>query len=977
MIVRIALIFLFVISLSGYPARAMAEHQTEPFQQWIEQFKHAPRGPFDGIQWFCKDGSVLPPKAYACRDHGGGFQHGTWNTRALALRDNGYLVATLFSTITPDDFTGPKARLEALKQILLEQYLIRSDDGWVFRRARYYRGAIQAEAEQDAAGKLIFAMLADPAWLSSERYLLLREAARLLPIPNEPELSQQIRQTASDISGQDKGFHDLRVKIHSLPDKRDAARVRAYARTSGLDDLQSSYASLATDLDNLYAPQTTLLQLRQLAGESRNRVFRREIATTIEALQWADDNAAKLHAIAVRAVRFRRILLHKNRYTVYNRLRFLRASLLLEQQAYALGNQLLQSSPDSSRAARISWLRDLAGVLHATGLLSERQWQASRTVMNRLLQQRRIEAEDYYNELRYLGRISEWSQHALAFHFAPTVERWHRLTPLAENFIPDRLRSSPLLPLSRILDTLITDAAALSGIRHTVFGTPVGAGLRALNPGLRRGKLLLAPEPGQPLHADGIYLLQGPRRELSPVAGIITRGEGSSISHVQLLARNLGIPNMVVNQTVFTRLKTHLGERIVMLISRRGAIIIARDAPKWDAVFAQSGNSQQTRAANIKKPDLAYRRMTPLKRIRTRDSGRIVGPKAANLGELKHYYPDKVNPGLVLPFGLFRQYLEQPLTQGGPSIFQWMQSEQQRLSHIAGRSVRQRETRHFLARLRHRIVNGDPGKPFRHQLRRTLQQMFGDEGGYGLFVRSDTNMEDLPGFNGAGLNLTVPNVVGFDALVSAILRVWASPFSERAFAWRQAYMKDPGEVFPSVLLMKSFASEKSGVLITADVDNGDRQWLSIASNEGVGGAVAGQLAEEIRVQRRSGVVKLLAQASAAEKATLNPNGGILTVPASGRDDLLTRNEVAQLRRLVTDVEQRFPLPRNKDGLPVVADIEFGFRHGKLALFQIRPFVEHRDANRTLAMAELDSQFSSQRHLRIALDHPLAHVDALQ
>ncbi len=973
MVVRIVLLLLLVITLPGQLVRAAADIHTAPgpdrFHRWIEQFKQSPRGPFESIQWFCHDGSVLPPKAYACRDHGGGFQHGVWNARAEMLRNNGYLIATLFSTIKPDTFTGKDADLQTLKQILLEQYLIHSDDGWIFRRARLYRGAIQAEAEQDSAGKLALAMMADPAWMTPERYLLLREAVRLLPLPNEPELSRKIRQAASDIAEQDSGFHDLRVKIHSLPDKRDAARVRDYARTTGQERLRNAYASLASDLDSLYSPQTTILKLRHLAGESRNRAFKLEIAKTIEALQQANSKAVALHAIAVKSIRFRNILLRKNRYTVYNRLRFLRASLLLEQHAYALGNQLVESSAGSSRATRIGWLRDMAGVLHATGLLSSRQWRAATTAIDALQRQHRPEARHYYNELRYLARISEWSQHALTFHFAKVVKRWQRLSPLTVNFIPDRLRSSPLLPFTRTLDTLIADAARLSGIRHTLFGKPVGTGMRALNPGMRRGILRLAADDHQPLHADSIYLLPGTRRELTPVAGIITRGEGSSLSHVQLLARNLGIPNMVVNRRLFNMLKAHLGERIVMRITARGMIVIERDAAKWNALFTQPGKARKPALAAMKTADLRNRRMLPLSQIRARDSGRTVGPKAANLGELKHYYPDKVNPGLVLPFGLFRQYLDQPMSAAGPSVFAWMQSEYQRLARIPDSAARQRETSRFLARLRQRIISGDPGQPFRQRLRRTLQKMFGAEGSYGLFVRSDTNMEDLPGFNGAGLNLTVPNVVGFDALISAILRVWASPFSERAFAWRQAYMQEPVQVYPSVLLMKSFASEKSGVLITADVDSGDRQWLTIASNEGVGGAVAGQLAEEIRVQRQRGVVKLLAQASAPEQAALNPAGGMRTVPASGREYVLNRQEITQLRRLASDVERRFPLPHGKDGAPVVADIEFGFRHGKLALFQIRPFVESRDAARSLALAKPDRQLPDNRHYLVRLDQP--------
>ena len=111
--------------------------------------------------------------------------------------------------------------------------------------------------------------------------------------------------------------------------------------------------------------------------------------------------------------------------------------------------------------------------------------------------------------------------------------------------------------------------------------------------------------------------------------------------------------------------------------------------------------------------------------------------------------------------------------------------------------------------MRHWIVNLDPGEEFRRQLQAAMQDTFGPDGSYGVFVRSDTNVEDLPGFTGAGLNLTVPHVVGFENIMAAIQRVWASPFSERAFRWRQAYMQAPEHVYASVLLMEECSGLKS------------------------------------------------------------------------------------------------------------------------------------------------------------------------
>ncbi len=143
------------------------------------------------------------------------------------------------------------------------------------------------------------------------------------------------------------------------------------------------------------------------------------------------------------------------------------------------------------------------------------------------------------------------------------------------------------------------------------------------------------------------------------------------------------------------------------------------------------------------------------------------------------------------------------------------------------------------------------------------------------------------------------------------------------------------------------------MLVTSDIETGDRQWLSIAISEGVGGAVEGQAAEELRVHRDSGEVRLLAQASAPLRAEPVATGGVRKVPASGHDTVLLPQEIARLRTLVDDVERRFPMPEVQSGLRAPADIEFGFRHGQLALFQIRPFVESTRARSSQYLIDMD------------------------
>ena len=877
-----------------------------------------------------------------------------------------FLIANLLADVHPDDFVGDTANLDALRQILLEQFLIVSDDGWVFRQARFYRGAVQVEDEQSGASRLLMAMLADPNWLTPSRFVLLRESVRLLPVSAEPRLGSEIRQLAIDIADTDADFAPLRVKIHGIPDAGDAEMVRRYAKSKGKAQLAGQYASLATKLDALNAPQTAVRRLESLAAETRNAALKNQLQAAAKRLEGTPAASERVVIAAALSADWRRQIESDGAMKPLNRLRLLLASLAIEQEVFAVGNRLTEQSPDAPRAMRLAWLQALADALYGSGLLSERQRAAIARQIADTSKADTLDVTDYANSLRYLARVPQWAQQLMEFQFGTTVQRWSRLTPIAAHLVPDRLRGSPLLVYTRVLDGLVQDSNALIGVRHQLFGEPVGTGLRALNPGLRRGVLLLPPDDGD-FRRDGIYLLPSTTPELPPVAGILTRGEGSSLSHVQLLARNLGIPNVVIDEARISQVMPHVGQPIVLAVSPRGAVEISRDDEHWQTIFGREAIGEDVVIQpDLGKLDLKRTDLLALSDVRASDSGRIVGPKAANLGELRSNYPAAVNPGVVIPFGAFRRVLEQPLEPGGPSVFSWMRSEYPRIHAIDDAGMRQQEIDRFLSRLRDWITTSDPGDAFRRDLRDKMDEVFGDAETVGVFVRSDTNVEDLPGFTGAGLNLTLPNVVGFDAVVDAIRRVWASPFTARAYAWRQSHMTQPEHVYPAVLLLKTFASEKSGVLVTADVDTGDRQWLSIAVGEGVGGAVDGQPVEELRVRRSDGRVRLLAQASAPTRAQPATQGGIRQVPASGRDDVLSAAEIEQLRALADDVERRFPMPGVDGGGAAPADIEFGFADGRLALFQIRPFVESTRARRSAYLIGMDRHNADAERLTVDL-----------
>lgn len=883
------------------------------------------------------------------------------------LRAHGYKIANLLAGTDPAEIAGaaPPPAADTLNQILIEQFLIQADDGWILRKAQYYRGALQAEEESAAARGLLLYLLSDPGWI--ERGLLpLRMGARLLPHGTDAGSITRVRQRSLALSQRDPGFLPLRIKIHNRPGPEDADRVRDYA--AGVRDpaLAQSYRGLAEEIAQAY----TVSASRALA----------RLASRLDALpalaSALSEGAGTLAGNATAQTRYRLTgrLLARLREALprirrpAQRLQALDTGLAVEIEHFVAATGLRARLGRASRRERIGWIRAGIDASYGVGLISPREYQALDQALTGLEGADTLPLRTYRDTLSYLARVPGWSSQWLRYYFRASTDKLAQIEPLARRFIQDQLRASPLLFYSAVLDGLARDANHLAGVRYQFFGRERGSGLRALNPGLARGTLHAgAGRRLEDLDPQGIYLLAETTAALPPVAGILTAGEGDPLSHVQLLARNLGLPNVAVDQDLIPALARHEGEAIVLAVSPAGQIRIETDRGQLDEMLdTEAAAPAIVIRPDLRKLDLSVVDPLPLSELRARDSGRTVGPKAARLGELKHHYPQAVADGLAIPFGAFRGLLGQ--SRGGETAHQWMIGEYARLARMAAGSPEQaRATEHFRAALHDWVRHADPGEAFRERLRVAMAREFGAQGSYGVFVRSDTNVEDLPGFTGAGLNETVPNVVGWRPVLEAISEVWASPFGRRAFAWRQAHMDRPEHVYPAVLLLRSVPSEKSGVMVTRDIDSGDPDWLSVAANEGVGGAVEGQAAESLRIHLETGEVRLLDQSTATQRTVLDPRGGVDKVPVSGRDRVLEPGEIEQLITLARDLPHRFPPLLDSSGHPAPADIEFGFVAGRLRLFQLRPFLESRRARGSRYLSRLDAGLKRIDDARVVLD----------
>ncbi|MEN8180255.1 MAG: PEP/pyruvate-binding domain-containing protein [Pseudomonadota bacterium] len=918
--------------------------------------KQAPRGPFKRIRWFCADGKVLPPKPNACRPHGGGVQHGEWTEQVKQLRAGGYSVANILAGIDLDAFLQNPDANTVFNQILIEQFLIQLDDGWIWRKARFYRGALQEEGERAGAKRLLSGLLSDPQWLS-RHFTVLRTGANLLRHGSETLSVNQVRERSSALANLDPGFKPLRNKIHVLPEAGDADRVRNYARN--LDNVEHNrYTELADLIERLYTEDRVAEKIRRLP--SGNQMIAKLARTGAARLMAADTPQARFAISADLMAGIRELI--SDPISPAQRLAMLDVSLALEATHFTVATELRKRMDSASRRRQLDWLRSAIQAIYGAGLVSQRQRKALDVSLARL-KGKAVDIQTYHTELNYLSLLPEWSQRQLGFHFGVSMRRLAVIEPQAGLFIQSQLRASPLLFFTQVLDGLLKDANRLAGVRKELFGAEIGSGLRGLNPGLARGILhSTGIEDGQRLDPQGIYLLPETRSQLLPVAGMLTAGTGNRLSHVQLLARNLGIPNVAVDETLIPRLREANGRQVMLAVSASGSVRLQEIS---DAALKEV-EPEVLIHPDLDKLDLDRQMLLTLSGLTADDSGRVVGPKAAKLGELKQQFPDAVADGLVIPFGVFRQLLDQPFEGTGRSVFEWMKHEYQRLAALpAGSRKQKQETEAFRSRLYDWIIHADTGDDFREELDKAMRQVFGPDGSYGVFVRSDTNVEDLPGFSGAGLNLTIPNVVGFDQVMTAISQVWASPFTTRAFAWRQARMEQPEHVYPAILLMRSVAVEKSGVMVTQDIDNGDRRRLSVAVNEGVGGAVDGQAAESLRIGLDNGEIRLMAQATATHRRVIEASGGIRELPVSGADRVLTDGEIEQL----VELTQRLPITLDDAELPAPADIEFGFLHGRLKLFQIRPYLESSSARNSQTLIDLDAGIEDLQSVLVELDLP--------
>lgn len=424
------------------------------------------------------------------------------------------------------------------------------------------------------------------------------------------------------------------------------------------------------------------------------------------------------------------------------------------------------------------------------------------------------------------------------------------------------------------------------------------------------------------LDRNEIVIFHEPPITLTPVSGVITTTFSTPLAHVNLLAKNWGLPNAYIKGAAETF--QPLAGKFVYFETREDGYTLR---PATANETTERGRQLAKRADLVTPPaELEFRELTELKEQRRTDAKRF-GAKSANLGEVLHAINVGavrnivVPPGFTIPFFYYEQFLrEHKLDE---AILELLGDD--RFNHDAA----YRKER--LAELRGKIQNGKLNDDFARAIIAKKRLLFG---GKGVFARSSTNSEDLPNFNGAGLYTSVPNVRDDQALLTAVKTVWASLWNYEAYEARESFGINHSGVYPAVLIQEGMNAEAAGVLITTNpFDRADRGAVYINAKRGLGIRVVEgrRVPEQLLYAPKTNSVRVLTRSGDDTLLTFDERGGVREVNIETGRAVLTDAVVRRLARAALQIQRRFR------GIP--QDIEWLTIGTQIYIVQSRPYVE--------------------------------------
>ncbi|MDB4957296.1 MAG: ppsA 1 [Myxococcales bacterium] len=415
-----------------------------------------------------------------------------------------------------------------------------------------------------------------------------------------------------------------------------------------------------------------------------------------------------------------------------------------------------------------------------------------------------------------------------------------------------------------------------------------------------------------------IVLLQESYPDITPVAGILATQFSTPLSHVNLRAGAWGIPNAGDKKARDKYAKLD-GKLVYYEVNDTGMIL--REATAAE-IAEMTTKIAAAKHVDLPVANLDNRRLAMLTRMRAKDVV-IYGTKAANLGEIVTANLDgvRVPAGFGVPFYYYVQHMKENHLDAPLDAL---------LADKRFKDPTWRKT--ALEGLRKAIVDAPINQQTLDMIYKRVRVRLG---GKGVFVRSSTNSEDLPGFNGAGLYDTQPNVVGRKQLGEALRIVWASLWNLRAVDERDAFGIDHHQVYFGVLVQVGVNATAAGVLVTKNLwDTTDENSFTINAKYGLGmRVVEGQkVPEQIIFDPTNDGTKIISRTDDPVMLKFDEHGGIVELPVPAGAGVILSEERA--KKLCTMVQKFVPVFTH--GHPL--DVEWVLEGEDVWIVQARPYV---------------------------------------
>ena len=402
---------------------------------------------------------------------------------------------------------------------------------------------------------------------------------------------------------------------------------------------------------------------------------------------------------------------------------------------------------------------------------------------------------------------------------------------------------------------------------------------------------------------------------LPQVRGIIVAKPSTPLSHVNILAKGWGIPNVYIKDAdkLFKEFDTFVVELQADLTK------YSIKTASLEKIKTEFISPDQTAAPS----DLTVTKVASIREMRKKDSI-VYGSKSANLGEMINAkIPKVVVPGgFTVPFYWYDKFMRD--NGFDLRVDEFLDDN----DFVHNPRIRRKKLETFRAE----IQNGK----FDENLKAEIIERWKTElEGAGVFVRSSSNAEDLPNFSGAGLYSSVANVKTEEKIVEAVKTVWASLWNFDAYESRVRNYVDQRSVYMSSLIQTGINMDSGGVMFTKDpFDPENKNAVYIAAVSGHNDPITGNkfVPEQLLFNPKSNAVQVLTLSQQDSVLKFGSDGDLVKTNETNERRVLTDKNVRELVKTAMTIKRVFGGKKEQD-------IEWGIMNGKIYVLQARPYIE--------------------------------------